>query len=83
MCTCDGVGVWCVALLVAGLLAHAGEAGAGVAIRTDRDQVDMGRCLRIEATVTTDEGEAVPDCLLLPHVNQRRWGSLSVTTTIC
>ena len=48
MCTCDGIGVWCVALLVAGLLAHAGEAGAGVAIRTDRDQVDTGRSVRLD-----------------------------------
>ena len=75
MSICDGMGVWCVALLVAGWLAYAGHAGAAVAIRAEADRVDMGRSLRLDATVTTDDGRPVPNCLVLPYVNQRRWGS--------
>ena len=41
----------------------------------------MGRDVRVEATVTQDDGKPLAGCLLLPYVNQRRWGSHETTDT--
>ena len=75
VCANHVVTLWGMAVVLVALLAYGLEAAAEVAIRVDRNQLEMGRSIRLEATVTSEHGEAVPDCLLLPYVNRRRWGS--------
>jgi len=39
----------------------------------------MGQSVTVTATVLRDNGQPVGDCLVLPYVNERRWGSLERT----
>jgi hypothetical protein len=46
-----------------------------ISIKTDRDSIAMGRSVMITAHINLKSGESSKDILLLPYVNQRRWGS--------
>ncbi len=50
-----------------------------VVIDVDRTEVPMGRTVRVTATVKDDAGRPIADLLLLPFVNERRWGSHEAT----
>ncbi len=57
-------------------MAIVSEAGAlTVTIKADRQQIPMGKDVRIEAQVKESGGKPVEGCQLLPYVNQRRWGA--------
>jgi hypothetical protein len=45
-----------------------------VHITADRALIPMGRSVRVEAVVGPGRGESAGDYILLPFVNQRRWG---------
>ena len=45
-----------------------------ITIKADKSSVPMGRSIKLSAHIRVKSGEAV-DYLLLPYVNQRRWGS--------
>ena len=44
-------------------------------IKVDKDSVPMGRSVTLTAHLTLKSGGPASDYLLLPYVNQRRWGS--------
>lgn len=46
-----------------------------ITIKVDKDSVSMGRSVILTAHVNLKSGESAQDYLLLPFVNQRRWGS--------
>ena len=46
-----------------------------ITIKTDRDSVAMGRSIMVTAHINLKSGVSPKDILLLPYVNQRRWGS--------
>ncbi len=46
-----------------------------VAIQADADAVGMGGSVTVTATATRDDGSPLAECMLLPYVNERRWGS--------
>ena len=60
---------------------HTGEAESPlhVGIRVDAQEVDMGRSLVVDVVARDAEDRPVTDCLLLPYVNERRWGAHEVT----
>ena len=67
--------------IVAGIiLACASCTGTGsktepLTFQTDRDTVLMGRSVSVTAHLNVAKDESAGDYLLLPYVNQRRWGS--------
>jgi hypothetical protein len=46
-----------------------------ISIEIDKDSVPMGRSVTVTAHLDAKNGSMVKDYLLLPYVNQRRWGS--------
>jgi hypothetical protein len=46
-----------------------------ITIKTDKDSIAMGRSIMVTAHINLKSGESPKDILLLPYVNQRRWGS--------
>lgn len=46
-----------------------------ITIKADQDSIPMGRSVKITAQLDVKPGEIAGDYLLLPYVNQRRWGS--------
>jgi len=46
-----------------------------ITIMADRDSVSMGRSVKVTAHLKLKSGDKASDYLLLPYVNQRRWGS--------
>jgi len=46
-----------------------------ITIKVDKDAVPMGRSVILTAQLNLKSGESAIDYLLLPYVNQRRWGS--------
>ncbi len=46
-----------------------------ITVKTDKDSIDMGRSVMVTAHINFKKGESPKDILLLPYVNQRRWGS--------
>ena len=46
-----------------------------ISIKTDRDSVAMGRSIIVTAHINLKSGVSPKDILLLPYVDQRRWGS--------
>lgn len=61
-------------LISAGCSKHALQQGA-ITIKVDRDSIPMGRSVVLSAHLSVTSGESARDYLLLPYVNQRRWGS--------
>lgn len=46
-----------------------------LSIKVDKDSIPMGRSVTLTAHLNLKPGEVAKDYLLLPYVNQRRWGS--------
>lgn len=46
-----------------------------ITIKVDKDSIPMGRSVILTAHLNLKPGELAKDYLLLPFVNQRRWGS--------
>jgi len=46
-----------------------------ITIKADKDSISMGRSVILTAHLDLKPGESANDYLLLPFVNQRRWGS--------
>jgi len=44
-------------------------------IKVDKSSIPMGRSVKLTAHLNVKPGESVSDYLLLPYVNNRRWGS--------
>lgn len=48
---------------------------ATISISVNRDNVEMGRDVTVEASVVDAQGQPGAGWLLVPYVNERRWGS--------
>src|SRR5450759_3310364 len=46
-----------------------------VHIRADKKTIAMGKTVQVEAVVATNGNASTQDFILLPFVNQRRWGA--------
>jgi len=46
-----------------------------LSIKINKDTISMGRSIRLTAHLNLQSGNSGKDYLLLPYVNQRRWGS--------
>jgi hypothetical protein len=46
-----------------------------ITISADQDSIPMGRSVRLTAHLNVKSGDRASDYLLLPYVNERRWGS--------
>jgi len=46
-----------------------------LSIKIDKDTISMGRSITLTAHLNLESGESATDFLLLPYVNQRKWGS--------
>ncbi len=46
-----------------------------ITIKADRDAVSMGRSVKVTAHLKLKSDDKASDYILLPYVNQRRWGS--------
>ena len=46
-----------------------------ISIKTDRDSIAMGHSIMVSTHINLKSGQSPKDILLLPYVNQRRWGS--------
>ncbi len=53
----------------------AGSTNGTLTFQTDQDSVLMGKSVMVTAHLNTAKGQSASDYLLLPYVNQRRWGS--------
>ena len=54
---------------------HAIPPQTSVLIHTEHTTFAMGRTARVEAVLQAGSGDSPQDYILLPYVNQRRWGS--------
>jgi len=46
-----------------------------ITIKVDKNSIRMGRSVMLTAHLNLNPGESANDYLLLPYVNNRRWGS--------
>jgi hypothetical protein len=62
--------------IILGCLACNGKLSKeSITIKTDRDSIEMGRSIMVTAHINIKAGVSPKDILLLPYVDQRRWGS--------
>lgn len=62
--------------IVLGCLACGGNSSKDpITVKTDKDSIAMGHSIMVTAHINIKAGESPKDILLLPYVNQRRWGS--------
>lgn len=62
--------------IILGCLACGGKLSKeSITIKTDKDSIAMGRSVMVTAHINLKSGQSPKDILLLPYVNQRRWGS--------
>ena len=69
----------CIMAMLLAICTSAAAAEPSVVIKADREAVDMGHSVTLEAQVTLDNGQPGAGYLLLPYVNERRWGSHETT----
>ena len=50
-----------------------------VSVAADADRIEMGRSVTLDVEVTDADGGPVTDCMLLPHLNEKRWGAHELT----
>ena len=58
---------------------HAADSFPHIRVSADSQVVDMGRSVVLGVSVRNDQGGPAANCLLLPYVNERRWGAHEVT----
>ena len=69
-----------VAMAMLGALAGSAQTQEVVVqVALDRTEVEMGRCVQANVTTRTPDGRPIGGCLVLAHVNERRWGAHEVT----
>lgn len=62
--------------ILLGCLACGGNSSKDpITVKTDKDSIPMGHSIMVTAHINIKAGESPKDILLLPYVNQRRWGS--------
>jgi len=52
-----------------------------IQVHLDPSVIEMGRSVCLDVFVSDENGVPIPNCLILPYVNERRWGSHEVTNT--
>jgi len=63
-------------IIISGCLACNGKLSKeSITIKADKDSIAMGHSVMVTAHIKLKSGESPNDILLLPYVNQRRWGS--------
>lgn len=64
-------------IMLAGIASVLVSCGSGekVKISVDKNQIDMGRSVMVDAVYVPAAGGSAEDVVLFPYVNQRRWGS--------
>ncbi len=65
--------LWCVVVLVCGPAGRA--AGQVISLEVSPRKLPMGQSVRVEARIEKEALSRLSPCVLLPYVNQRRWGA--------